>query len=949
MFSNRSVWIAFTLIGAAGLFLLLEQPDNDLSDEAGHIILNELEAPSKADRSDYMFNMLRDPATMAVPKNIRAKELSHAAQIEADASFFSKSNSPDNGKAFNWFAAGPFDVGGRTRALAIDIENSNRLLAGAVSGGIWESLDQGGTWHPVEMEDGNLSITYLAQDPRPGNTSTWYASSGEFLGNSASDASRAATYFGSGIYKSTDGGKSWFIARGGQAGDEISFDSPFDFVNRLIVSPTTGSVFIAANAVGIYRSTNGGETFGPVPAGQRFPDPVLGGLNEHFWSDIAVNDAGDLIATLSASRLANQTVNPPGVYLSRDDGDSWTNITPNSFPSNHGRSVVAFAPSNQDVAYVFTATQSISGNREDVRLHKLDLATGTATDLSNNIPGLSEAGNIDTQGGYNMAIAVKPDDEDFVLLGATNLYRSRNGFSSVLVDRLDYWIGGYDAVDDDFGNYANHHPDQHLFIFDPRDPDRMWNANDGGVFMTPDITRTNEVIWFDMNLGYNTTQFYTVAMPEIEEDSRIAGGTQDNGTPFVRLDDLANTSRNISVGDGAHLYFGQDFAFVGFQNGATLRLQYNNDGTPTFAGFSFIQPSQASNQLFINPFVVDPNDEDVMYYPAGASLWRHNDLSGIASGQTSNDGITAGWNRMGNIPRLAALTISAIAISRTPAHVLYFAGSDVRDMNPQVPRIYRLDNANLGDGDGTQSFTLPGVPGGAYIADIAVNPANADEIMVVLSNYEIIGLYHSTNGGESFTAVEGNLAGDSELPGPSLRAATILNGENGTVYFVGTSTGLYSAENLNGANTTWTLEGAEEIGNAVVWDVVARSSDELVAVGTHGRGMYVGSEDPTFNPRPIPETFSLAPNFPNPFASITRIAYTLTTRSSVDLAVYDLTGKRVANLVANEEKETGRHEVVFNAGSVASGVYLFQLLVRPLEGSESTASFSQTRKMMVIK
>ena len=423
--------------------------------------------------------------------------------------------------------------------------------------------------------------------------------------------------------------------------------------------------------------------------------------------------------------------------------------------------------------------------------------------------------------------------------------------------------------------------------------------------MTPNVGRENEVVWFDMNLGYNTTQFYTVAMPAIEDDPRIAGGTQDNGTPFVRLDDLANTSRNISVGDGAHLYFGIDFAFVGFQNGATLRLQYNSDDTPTFAGFSFIQPSQASNQLFINPFVVDPNNEEVMYYPAGSTMWRNDALSSIASGQTDNSGITTGWSSMRNLPRLSGLTITALDISRSPAHTLYFAGSDVRDTNPQVPRIYRLENAHLGSGDGASTFTLPGVSGGAYVADIAINPADADEILVVLSNYEIIGLFHSTDGGENFTAVEGNLAGSAAVPGPSLRAASILPGNGNPVYFVGTSTGLYSTENLNGNSTTWTPEGTDALGNAVVWDVTSRPMDEVVAVGTHGRGMYVGSQDPTFNPRPIPESFSLSANYPNPFASITRIAYTLTAPSRVSLAVFDLSGKKITDLVTNEEEETG--------------------------------------------
>ncbi|MFK7847876.1 MAG: T9SS type A sorting domain-containing protein [Rhodothermales bacterium] len=906
-------------------------------------LLNNLEAPSKAARNAFVFNMLRDPATNAIPPAIRSRELKYIDNVYQDARASSKR------QAFNWFSAGPFDVGGRTRAFAIDKTNPNRILAGGVSGGLWESVNQGGSWRPVNVDAGNLSVTYIAQDPRPGQTDVWYYSSGEFLGNSASDASRVAPYLGSGMFKSTDGGDSWFILPAGQAGDETSFDSPFDFVNRIAISPVTGSVFIASNAVGIYRSGDQGDSFGNIPAGQQFPDPVLGGLNQHFWSDVAVNDNGLVLATLSSSSSESRTDNAPGVYISADDGLSWTNITPATFPNNHGRSIVAFVPSNQDEAYIFTTTQNFFEEQEDVRLHRINVVTGASVNLSGNLPQLSEAGRIETQGGYNMALAIKPDDENFVLLGGTNVYRSRNGFSSSIVERIDYWIGGYDAVDDDFGNYENHHPDQHLFVFDPTDPNKMWSANDGGVYMTNDISRSNEVVWFEQNQGYNTSQFYTVAVPPDANDPRIAGGTQDNGTPFIMLNDIENTSRNISVGDGAHLYFGETYAFVGFQNGATLRLQYNDDEAPTFAGFSFIQPSEASNQLFVNPFAVDPNDEEVMYYPAGTSLWRHNTLSDIRSGQTNNEGIEDGWSRLNNIPRLGALTISAMAISTAPSHILYFGGSDTRSNNPGTPRLYRLANATNNDGSGTQTINIPGAVAGAYISDIAVNPEDADELLVVLSNYEITGLYHSLNGGQSFTAVEGNLAGSGALPGPSLRAASILPTSTGTQYFIGTSTGLFQTSTLNGAGTIWQPEGDEVIGKAVVWDVTSRTSDELVAVGTHGRGLFVGSQDPDFNPRPTPESFSLSQNYPNPFASNTRIAYSLSTQARVSVAVFDLSGRKVSDLVTNELKETGRHEVVFNAASLASGVYMFQLLVNPVTGTESASSFSQTRKMMVVK
>ena len=709
-------------------------------------------------------------------------------------------------------------------------------------------------------------------------------------------------------------------------------------------------MFVASNALGIYRSDDGGNDFGPDLEGSSFPGPVLGGVNEHDWSDVAVNENGVVLAVIS-SEGSNPPSNSPGVYVSNDDGSTWINITPNSFPNNHDRSIVAFAPSNQDLAYIFTTTLAQRNGREDVRLHRINISNGASTDLSSNLPNLSDAGDIDTQGGYNMALAVKPDDEDFVILGGTNAYRSRNGFSTSVVERIDFWIGGYDAVSDRFVNYDNHHPDQHIFIFDPTNPNRLWTGNDGGIYSTDDITVENEVNWDDRNSGYNVTQFYTVALASPAQDPRIAGGSQDNGTPFLRLDELAAGSRNISVGDGTHLYFAEAAAYVGFQNGSILKLAYNADDTPTIGGFSFIQPESASDQLFVNPFIVDPNDEDVMYYPSGSTLWRNNSLSSLRGGQTNSEGSDEGWSRLNQIPFVGLRIITAIAVSENPAHILYYGASDTRATNPAAPQLFRLENATTDTGNNAVSIPLPSsVAGGAYVADIAVNPEDADEIMVVLSNYEIVGLFHSTNGGASYTAVEGNLTGSSSTsPGPSIRAATILQIGTETRYLVGTSTGLYSTTDLDGASTTWTPEAQSTIGNAVVWDLTSRTSDNLVAVATHGRGLYVGSEDDSFNPTPNTDDFVLAPNYPNPFASTTTIIYDLPTQSRVSLAIFDLSGRKIQDLLINEEQETGRQFLEFNAASLPSGVYIYRIQVVPLGSDQNSGTFTKSRKMMIIK
>lgn len=944
-FARKSAVQISVIALAAGIVLFAVLfPSISTPGPASSDVPSEVHA-SKAARWQYTFNLLRSPITNGIPKSIRSRELNHAYDLLFQTQFLEKKSQMQ----FQWFEVGPTDVGGRTRALAIDINNENRLLAGGVSGGLWETTDAGLSWEPLFFDGGNLSVTSIVQDPSPGQQDIWYYASGEFAGNSASDPGRVASYYGSGIYKSSNNGRTWTLLNAARAGDPDDFDSPFDYVSRLVVSPATGTLFAASNGIGIYRSDDQGGSFGPNLPNRGFPGPVLGGVNDHFWSEIAVNVNGVLLATLSSIGSNDNPSTSPGVYVSTDDGLSWNNITPSTFPNTHGRSVIAFAPSSPNLAYVYTTTLNDVNNREDVRLHRIDVSTGTSINLSGNIPRFSEAGNLNTQGGYNMAIAVKPDDSDFVIYGGTNVYRTRNGFSTLANERLDYWIGGYDAVDDDFGNYNNHHPDQHVFIFDPSNPNRLWNANDGGIYMTNDIPRFNEVSWNDRNQGYNVTQFYTVALADEALDPRIAGGTQDNGTPFMQLDDPDGSSRNISVGDGAHLYFGERFAFVGFQNGATLRLQYNADEAPTFSGFSYIQPESADNQLFINPFVVDPNDENIMYYPAGRTLWRNDRLSTLRGGQTDDRGSDDGWTELDRLPSFGLRVITAIAVSNEPAHILYFGASDTRFENAQAPFLYRLDNASSDDGRNTTDISIPGLPGETYIVDIAINPLDANELIVVMSNYEIIGLYHSTNGGQSFTPIEGNLQGTEASPGPSLRAASILPLDGAAHYFVGTSTGLYSTTDLDGNNTTWIPESTSEVGQAVVTDIATRHADGVVAAATHGRGLFVGSQDPDFKPRPIPDTFTLSQNSPNPFASITRITYDLRAPGRVNLALYDLAGRLVAEIVSNQEQETGRHEAVFNAASIVSGTYLYQLRVTPTGSGESSGTFSKTRKMMIIK
>lgn len=778
----------------------------------------------KKGRLEYFFMILRDPATNHIPANIRQKELEFANSYKRlNKSAAQSLLSP------NWIEAGPNDVGGRTRALAIDLDNPNTVLAGGVSGGIWKSTNNGETWQMKSQAYQALSVTSIAQDPRPGFRNIWYYTAGEYIGGSAWDMSGQARFMGDGVYKSTDSGETWNILPFTQSSDPARWESDFDYTSKVIVSKT-GNVFIACNGFGISRSADGGKTF----------KRSLGGVGEHRFSDIVIAANGMLIAVISDPLTGYNAKNSPGIYKSSDEGLSWTNTTPKDFPTSHSRSVLATAPSNPDIAYVFTFTGITNNNREEILFYKMNLSTGESENRSANLPEFGSGnvfgGYIDTQGNYNMTLAVKPDDENFVLIAGTCLFRSTNGFSTKSNNKLKDWIGGYHT--EQRALYPNFHCDIHCFSFDPTDPNKMWWGHDGGVSYTTNIANTiytDYFPWENKNHGYNVTQFYTITIPEKANDNRIMGGTQDNGTPIFSCDGTSTTiSEDVSTGDGAYAYFGKDYAYVSSQNGFVARLTYDNNGKPNTKGvWSYVYPKDAKNQLFIDPYVIDPNDEDYMYYPAGGVLWRNNQLSSIPNYQ---NGTTTGWQKLDALSAPANYYISAITVSNKPSHILYYAASSFQGS----PKIYRLENSTTAT-SGADDISIPDAPAGAWVHHIAINPDNADEILVVFSNYNVVGLYHSSDGGKTYTAVEGNLEGTKENPGPSIRAATIKNTNGGSVYLLATSIGVFSSLKLNGANTAWVQEGASVIGNVVVDDIVTRSADGRVVAATHGRGAFIGN------------------------------------------------------------------------------------------------------------
>ena len=563
---------------------------------------------------------------------------------------------------------------------------------------------------------------------------------------------------------------------------------------------------------------------------------------------------------------------------------------------------------------------------------------GTWDDRTDNVPQFGGlAGDFDSQGSYDLVIKVKPDDPDVVFIGGTNLYRSTDGFASV---GNSAWIGGYDPNVDDFVRVNNHHPDIHEIIFSPSDPLVMYNGTDGGVSRTVDDLASN-VTWESLNRGYYTTQFYSVGIvPGIPGSNIIIGGMQDNGTYFFNSDISVADWVEIFSGDGAFNAISRDGThyYISAQGGLTFRFDLNLNGAVIGGKLGRIDMG-GSGFLFINPFILNPVDDTMMFMVRGEELWRNSNVLGIS---IPGDSPTMfNWETMTNA-KIPGETMSALTMTEIPENRLYY-GTDKSS-------VLKIEGADQGDPIPV-NITSPEFSSGAYVSSIAADPTDGDNVMVTFSNYQVRSLFFSGDGGSTWTDVGGNLEENTDGTGngPSVRWAYIHHTDTGSdpVYFVGTSTGLYSTSVLDGSATQWVQEGAATIGNIIVDMIVGRISDGVVVVATHGGGVYKSTIVTVVEDKvtAVPSLFELDQNFPNPFNPETTISFTLGSSVPVTLKIYNALGQEVKTLLAREKRSAGGHKELFdgrtdNGTQLSSGIYFYRL---------DAGNFNEIKKMVLVK
>lgn len=713
-----------------------------------------------------------------------------------------------------WEPLGPGNIGGRTRALLIDPDNAQVMVAGGVSGGVWKTTDGGASWQPKADRIANIAVNALARHPV--NPRILYAGTGE--GYFREDIRGTALPLrGGGIFESRDLGETWRRL-------PATANADFHWVNDLLVSPHDGQRIYAATRTGVWRTRNAGGSWQRVLA-----HPDTAGCIDLEARDDTGSDFLFVSCGLFEQAAVYRNANAQGA-------EAWEPVLSEPF---QGRTNVAIAPSDPSVVYALAASnenspfnqgllavfrsssggaagswQRVSSNQDGVLLDRLLLSNPVIATQSQCGNGESFLSNL---GWHANTLAVDPLDANRVWAGSVDLFRSDDGGATW--GAASYWW-----AEENRPSFA--HADHHEIVFHPGydgGSNRIaFTVNDGGVYRIADarapVALGNDATcdpanagtsFQSLNRGYGATQFYHGA--PFPGGRSYLGGAQDNGT--VLGTDAAGPDgwRRIFGGDGGYVAVNPDDPNVIFVESQVGNLRRSND-----RGQSFQPATQGiSNEsfLFITPFVLDPSRPQRMWI-GGLRLWR-------------SENAALSW-----LPASAPLgggqRVSALAVAPgRPERVL--AGT-------HLGSIHRTDGA-LGADGGT---AWPGVrPRDGFVSSLAFDPRDPDVAYATYARFGGAHVWKSTDGGRTWRPLDGSSPGGGgggrlpDVPVHSLVVDPVFEDR----LFLGTDLGVFVS--LDGGES-WAVENTG-FANAVTETLaLAQNPDgsmDLFAF-THGRGAW---------------------------------------------------------------------------------------------------------------
>jgi len=884
-----------------------------------------------------------------------------------------------------WENMGPDNVGGRTRAVLVDVNNSNIIYAGSVTGGLFVSYDKGGTWATVPGTNlgENLAVSCIAQrsDGR-----IFVGTGSSFEGVNGTGSSGA---LGNGLYEyvPASGNIIPLITAGGTASipnNNTSHD--WSIINQIEIHGNR--IYVATKAGLKWAEPDGSDNYPTTDAGWTNPIHTIQGspnLETGNIQDVDVASNGKVLVSMGGQ-----------IYVSDDGSDD--SFAKQLFAG--GRLESAIAPSDVNIMYIVAASPCLTNIYRTAN-------GGTTWDtvVPGGSPTIDPFANLNPdntyyncQGGYDNSIAINPTDPYDFIVGGVKLFRWTSGSWRQVAHTAQF-----------LGEPFYVHADKHRIVW--QDANTIYIGSDGGIARILNASSADvDLQWTQNNFGYNTLSLYSVST---SANGYILGGAQDNGCQLYDKGDFGATfspkgSIEILGGDGFATdfsNFGTGIAFASSQYGSVRRsvaggamAEFWNNELTGLCGNG--QECGSFYTLFRHwedryHYATTPDSIEVTFpfdttYNAGDILWYQSltnsmDIPYMFTTTTSYlttdtimlpDPVQSKFvfaepsNNTLYLTRDAArlnassITWSQVAGPSSSPHS-YNSGSQTTAVEFSADgnylfagcangRVYRIDtlNGRLGKPEhdirngADINCTMIANFAPRTVTGIAIDPKDPANVIVTLGNYGYTDYIHmSTN---AKTATDPNDAAFVSIQGPALTtdagylprmpiydAEIDLNDSN--IVIIGTEWGVWATSNAFSGNTVeWYDESTNGMAHVPVFEVRQQIlpwdqavNYERYYLGTHGRGFYqstsrvvsVEEDGGITDSKSVVNSLSV---FPNPVSDNTTLSFRLAENTNAKVKVYNLTGTLVKEIDLGSLNK-GSRKVKLNATDLAAGTYIVSL------------------------
>lgn len=633
---------------------------------------------------------------------------------------------------------------GRVSQIKFHPSSSQKMYAVSASGGLYISNNNGQTWAPTPGTEQLPATSCSAVCIDYTNDQVMYLCLGD------------ANYYGNnyGIYKSTDGGNTWLPANS-NIGTSMAVE--------ILMNPSDHNTLVAATKNGIWKTTNAGTSWTLKQTGS-FRDMKAKPLNN---------------TTLYA-------VTGLQFYISTDFGDTWTQITNGVTPpaNNEGMRI---AVSNADTARVYLLTTNSNG--VVMKSVNSGLSFTTVYNSSSQCLVCYDASPSSTsQGDYNIDLTANPQNANELILVSHCVWRSIDG--GVTWSKRTNW-------------YADVHTDMHHIEFNPYNNSQLFNANDGGVWLSTDTSAT---AWSPRSDGLAATEIYHAAQSPVTRQM-VSIGTQDNGELYFSNNWKCN--RGGDWGSKCRFDYATPATVYYLENGKRRNLAPLG-GEQDF-NCPFIPTNNASMEFV-------PSMPGVAFIGKD-SLWSSNTINTT----------TVSWSLI----RASTETIRDISSCRADSNILYYVTSS--------NHLFRSDNAL----SASPTFTQLSTPASTGVAaSIATNKNNANIVFITCGS----AVYRSADKGVTWTNITG-----TGLSGANIRK--IIHDDYSTNERLFVNAGSY-VHYKNNTTTSWTNysnnQGLPTIANATDFMIYNNgTAASILRLSTYGRGVW--EADINDNLAPLPD------------------------------------------------------------------------------------------------